>query len=269
MTTLHEPQRLLRGIPLAVNTLQKAFGERQVLRDIDLHIPAGQFVAIVGRSGCGKSTLLRLLAGLDQPTQGQLLAGSAPLSEAQGDTRLMFQEARLLPWKKVIDNVGLGLAGNWRAQALEALQAVGLAERADEWPAALSGGQKQRVALARALIHKPRLLLLDEPLGALDALTRIEMQQLIERLWQQYGFTVLLVTHDVSEAVAVADRVILIEEGQVGLDLHVDLPRPRARGSHRLASLEAQVLDRVLAAPGTPPEPEPVAPLPTQLRWAH
>ncbi|MDD2053523.1 aliphatic sulfonates ABC transporter ATP-binding protein [Pseudomonas putida] len=267
--TAQQPPRLLRGLPLAVRKLQKTFGERQVLRDIDLHIPAGQFVAVVGRSGCGKSTLLRLLAGLDQPTAGELLAGSAPLGLALNDTRLMFQEARLLPWKKVIDNVGLGLSGNWRPQALQALDAVGLADRADEWPAALSGGQKQRVALARALIHQPRLLLLDEPLGALDALTRIEMQQLIERLWQQHGFTVLLVTHDVSEAVAIADRVILIEEGQVGLDLTVDLPRPRARGSHRLAALETEVLNRVLALPGSPPEPEPVSPLPTQLRWAQ
>jgi len=264
-----QPPHLLRGIPLAVKRLRKSFGERQVLRDIDLHIPAGQFVAIVGRSGCGKSTLLRLLAGLDQPTEGKLLAGSADLSEARDDTRLMFQEARLLPWKKVIDNVGLGLGGDWRPQALQALEAVGLAERANEWPAALSGGQKQRVALARALIHKPRLLLLDEPLGALDALTRIEMQQLIESLWQKHGFTVLLVTHDVSEAVAIADRVILIEDGEVGLDLAVDLPRPRPRGSHRLAALEAEVLNRVLALPGQPPEPEPTSPLPTQLRWAR
>jgi sulfonate transport system ATP-binding protein len=269
MTSLKQPPHLLRGIPLAVRKLKKAFGNREVLRDIDLHIPAGQFVAVVGRSGCGKSTLLRLLAGLDKPTQGQLLAGSAPLADARGDTRLMFQEARLLPWKKVIDNVGLGLTGDWRAQALEALEAVGLAERANEWPAALSGGQKQRVALARALIHKPRLLLLDEPLGALDALTRIEMQQLIETLWRKHGFTVLLVTHDVSEAVAVADRVILIEEGRIGLDLVVDLPRPRARGSHRLAALETEVLNRVLSFPGSPPEPEPTSPLPTQLRWAN
>ncbi|MGE7960280.1 aliphatic sulfonates ABC transporter ATP-binding protein [Pseudomonas sp. NPDC089530] len=266
--TAQQPPRLLRGIPLVVRKLQKTFGARQVLREIDLHISAGQFVAVVGRSGCGKSTLLRLLAGLDQPSGGQLLAGAAPLSEAIEDTRLMFQEARLLPWKKVIDNVGLGLRGDWRPQALQALEAVGLADRANEWPAALSGGQKQRVALARALIHQPRLLLLDEPLGALDALTRIEMQQLIERLWQQHGFTVLLVTHDVSEAVAVADRVILIEDGEVGLDLLVELPRPRVRGSHRLAALEAEVLNRVLSLPGSPPEPEPVSPLPTQLRWA-
>lgn len=197
MTALHS---IRQGIPLAVEGIRKAFGEREVLQGIDLHIPAGQFVAVVGRSGCGKSTLLRLLAGLDQPSAGQLLAGNGPLAAAREDTRLMFRDARLLPWKRVIDNVGLGLTGDWQPKAREALAAVGLVERAREWPAALSGGQKQRVALARALIHQPRLLLLDEPLGALDALTRIEMQQLIERLWQQHGFTVLLVTHDVAEA---------------------------------------------------------------------
>ncbi|MGX5726682.1 aliphatic sulfonates ABC transporter ATP-binding protein [Metapseudomonas otitidis] len=268
MNALSTPQHLKRGIPLVVQGIGKSFGEREVLKGIDLRIPAGQFVAVVGRSGCGKSTLLRLLAGLDQPSRGELLAGSAPMAEAREDTRLMFQDARLLPWKRVIDNVGLGLSGDWRPKALDALEAVGLADRAREWSAALSGGQKQRVALARALIHQPRLLLLDEPLGALDALTRIEMQQLIERLWQQHGFTVLLVTHDVNEAVAIADRVILIEDGAIGLDLTVDLPRPRTRGSARLAALEAQVLERVLSQPAPPPEPEPVSPLPTQLRWA-
>ncbi|WP_226687432.1 aliphatic sulfonates ABC transporter ATP-binding protein [Stutzerimonas stutzeri] len=265
MTALHN---IRQGIPLNIEGIGKAFGEREVLKGIDLHIPAGQFVAVVGRSGCGKSTLLRLLAGLDQPSQGALLAGNGPLSAARDDTRLMFQDARLLPWKRVIDNVGLGLSGDWRPKAREALAAVGLAERANEWPAALSGGQKQRVALARALIHQPRLLLLDEPLGALDALTRIEMQQLIERLWQRHGFTVLLVTHDVSEAVAVADRVILIEEGRIGLDLTIDIPRPRNRGAAALAALEAQVLNRVLAVPELSPQPESVSPLPTQLRWA-
>ena len=152
----------------------------------------------------------------------------------------------LLPWKSVIDNVGLGLKGQWRDAARRALAAVGLENRAGEWPAALSGGQKQRVALARALIHRPGLLLLDEPLGALDALTRLEMQDLIVSLWQQHGFTVLLVTHDVSEAVAMADRVLLIEEGKIGLDLTVDIPRLRRLGSVRLAELEAEVLQRVM-----------------------
>ena len=256
------------GVPLAIEGVGKSFAQREVLKGIDLQIPAGQFVAVVGRSGCGKSTLLRLLAGLDQPSRGEVRSAGVRLAEYRDEVRLMFQDARLLPWKRVIDNVGLGLSGDWRPRAQQALAEVGLAERAHEWPAALSGGQKQRVALARALIHQPRLLLLDEPLGALDALTRIEMQQLIERLWLQHGFTVLLVTHDVSEAVAVADRVILIEDGTIGLDLAVALPRPRNRGSAALAALEAQVLGRVLQRPALAERPEPFHPLPTQLRWA-
>ncbi|MCQ4297246.1 aliphatic sulfonates ABC transporter ATP-binding protein [Pseudomonas stutzeri] len=257
-----------RGIPLAIDGIGKAFGQRDVLQGIDLQIPAGQFVAVVGRSGCGKSTLLRLLAGLDQPSRGEIVSAGVALADHRDEVRLMFQDARLLPWKRVIENVGLGLTGNWLPRAAAALEAVGLAERANDWPATLSGGQKQRVALARALIHQPRLLLLDEPLGALDALTRIEMQRLIERLWQQHGFTVVLVTHDVSEAVAVADRVILIEDGAIGLDLDVDLPRPRDHGAAVLATLEAQVLNRVLALPELPPQAQSLSPLPTQLRWA-
>lgn len=238
--------RLNRGTPLLLNAVSKHYAENIVLNQLDLHIPAGQFVAVVGRSGGGKSTLLRLLAGLETPTAGDVLAGTTPLAEIQEDTRMMFQDARLLPWKSVIDNVGLGLQGQWRDAARRALAAVGLENRAREWPAALSGGQKQRVALARALIHRPGLLLLDEPLGALDALTRLEMQDLIVSLWQEHGFTVLLVTHDVSEAVAMADRVLLIEEGKIGLDLTVDIPRPRRLGSVRLAELEAEVLQRVM-----------------------
>ncbi|WP_023640109.1 aliphatic sulfonates ABC transporter ATP-binding protein [Dickeya zeae] len=250
------PARLNVGTPLLINGVTKRYGQRTILHDVQLHIPSGQFVAVVGRSGCGKSTLLRLLAGLEHASQGELLAGRAPLHQARDDIRLMFQEARLLPWKRVIDNVGLGLRGDWRPDAHQALEAVGLSPRATDWPAALSGGQKQRVALARALIHHPGLLLLDEPLGALDALTRIEMQGLIESLWLQQGFTVVLVTHDVSEAVSLADRVILIEDGHVGLDIMVDLPRPRRRGSARLAELEAQVLERIL----TPAAREPLYP---------
>ncbi|PXW48024.1 sulfonate transport system ATP-binding protein [Erwinia sp. AG740] len=250
------PARLNVGTPLLINGVTKRYGQRTILHDVQLHIPSGQFVAVVGRSGCGKSTLLRLLAGLEHASQGELLAGRAPLHQARDDIRLMFQEARLLPWKRVIDNVGLGLRGDWRPDAYQALEAVGLSTRAADWPTALSGGQKQRVALARALIHHPGLLLLDEPLGALDALTRIEMQGLIESLWLQQGFTVVLVTHDVSEAVSLADRVILIEDGQVGLDIMVDLPRPRRRGSARLAELEAQVLERIL----TPAAREPLYP---------
>lgn len=238
--------RLTQGTPLLLNGVTKRYGENTILNALDLHIPAGQFVAVVGRSGGGKSTLLRLLAGLETPNGGELLAGNTPLAELQYDTRMMFQDARLLPWKTVIDNVGLGLKGHWRDAARHALASVGLENRAGEWPAALSGGQKQRVALARALIHRPGLLLLDEPLGALDALTRIEMQDLIESLWQEHGFTVLLVTHDVSEAVAMADRVLLIEDGKIGLDVTVDIARPRRLGSVRLAELESEVLDRVM-----------------------
>ncbi|WP_447842329.1 aliphatic sulfonates ABC transporter ATP-binding protein [Enterobacter cloacae] len=238
--------RLTKGTPLLLNGVTKRYGDKTILNALDLHIPAGQFVAVVGRSGGGKSTLLRLLAGLEAPNGGEILAGTTPLANIQDDTRMMFQDARLLPWKTVIDNVGLGLKGHWREEARQALAAVGLEDRAGDWPAALSGGQKQRVALARALIHRPSLLLLDEPLGALDALTRIEMQDLIASLWQEHGFTVLLVTHDVSEAVAMADRVLLIEEGKIGLDLTVDIPRPRRVGSARLAELEAEVLERVM-----------------------
>ncbi|WP_294904587.1 aliphatic sulfonates ABC transporter ATP-binding protein [Tatumella sp. UBA2305] len=239
------------GTPLNIQHISKRYGDRTVLNNIDLQVDGGQFIAVVGRSGCGKSTFLRLLAGLEQADGGKLLSGSHSLQESEQETRLMFQEARLLPWKSVLDNVGLGLKGQWQSDAAQALEAVGLAHRAKEWPSALSGGQKQRVALARALIHRPELLLLDEPLGALDALTRIEMQTLIESLWQEHGFTVVLVTHDVSEAVALADRVILIDEGKVTLDLTIDVPRPRRRGNARLAELEAEVLNRILTPAST------------------
>jgi len=259
------------GVRIALQGLDKAYGERQVLRSLDLNVDAGEFVAIVGRSGCGKSTLLRLLAGLESASAGSIALDGHALQETHEELRFMFQDARLLPWKTVADNVALGLPGSARdrrAAALAALADVGLADRADEWPARLSGGQRQRVALARALVHKPRLLLLDEPLGALDALTRIEMHTLIERLWQAQGFTALLVTHDVSEAIALADRVLLIEDGELAFDLRVPLDRPRERASSRFTTLEDEVLRRVLQHPPLDESaPQAAAPF-TAWRWA-
>jgi sulfonate transport system ATP-binding protein len=237
-----------RGLALSIRGLRKSFGDHDVLRGIDLHVAAGQFVAIVGRSGCGKSTLLRLIAGLDHPDSGNISFGTEVLPT---DIRMMFQEPRLLPWARVLSNVEVGFgrdrnAPDAQARAESALNEVGLAEKRGEWPAVLSGGQKQRVALARALVSRPRLLAFDEPLGALDALTRISMQQLLERVWRDQGFTAILVTHDVTEAVALADRVLLIEEGRIAQDIHVDLRRPRQRGSADLAALEGSILRELL-----------------------
>jgi sulfonate transport system ATP-binding protein len=238
------------GVAIDIKALDKAFGQRQVLEGIDLRVEPGEFVAIVGRSGCGKSTLLRLVAELESPSAGAIRLDGTPIEQHRADIRIMFQDARLLPWKRVSDNIGLGLVGgDAPARARGALAQVGLADRAHDWPAVLSGGQRQRVALARALVHSPRLLLLDEPLGALDALTRIEMQRLIESIWREQGFTALLVTHDVSEAVALADRVLLIEDGRIALDERVSLPRPRSRGNPRFAAIEERILQRVLREP--------------------
>ncbi|WP_448166588.1 ATP-binding cassette domain-containing protein [Burkholderia ambifaria] len=251
--------------------VSKRFGTRTVLDNVELGIARGSFVAIVGRSGCGKSTLLRLVAGLETPSSGALVTrgeGGGAL-----DTRIMYQDARLLPWKTVLQNVMLGLGRGARDRARAVLDEVGLLERANDWPAQLSGGQRQRVALARALVHRPQLLLLDEPLGALDALTRIEMHALIERLWREHRFTALLVTHDVQEAVALGDRILLIEQGRVALDQQVPLDRPRARASAAFAALEDRVLQRVLAGgPGGADqeaalEVDYVRPV-GQIRWA-
>jgi sulfonate transport system ATP-binding protein len=241
-----------RGEPLVLQGLSKRFGEREVLRNTQLRVEPGQFIAIVGRSGCGKSTLLRLVAGLETATAGSITVNDKLLNGLSEDTRIMFQDARLLPWTRVVDNVALGLPKERRGDALKVLAQVGLADRANDWPARLSGGQRQRVSLARALVHNPRLLLLDEPLGALDALTRIEMHRLIEDLWRASGFTALLVTHDVQEAVALADRVILIEDGRIALDEVIHLPRPRSQGDAAFAALEKRILDRVLQKPAAP-----------------
>jgi len=243
------------GTRLLAGQLEKHYGDRVVLEQLDLDVEPGEFIAIVGRSGCGKSTLLRLVAGLEPATAGTLTLDGKPVDGLSDTTRIMFQEARLLPWRSVLNNILLGLPASADPRGRHVLAQVGLAERADEWPARLSGGQRQRVALARALVHSPHLLLLDEPLGALDALTRIEMHRLIEGLWLEQGFTSLLVTHDVQEAVALADRVILLEEGRVALDQRIDLPRPRVQGSPAFAALEKSILDRVLGrAPSLPTE---------------
>jgi sulfonate transport system ATP-binding protein len=246
------------GVRLQLQQLSKRYGEREVLHQAELSVAPGEFIAIVGRSGCGKSTLLRLVAGLEEASGGRLLVDGQPVRGLHEDTRIMFQEARLLPWRQVLDNVALGLPASQRERGREVLAQVGLADREGEWPARLSGGQRQRVALARALVHRPQLLLLDEPLGALDALTRIEMHRLIEGLWQRHGFTALLVTHDVQEAVALADRVVLIEDGRIALDERIALPRPRVHGSVALAAIEQRILDRVLQKPAAEPEPNPL-----------
>jgi sulfonate transport system ATP-binding protein len=245
-----------RGLPLTIRGLRKSFGHNEVLRGIDLHIPAGQFVAIVGRSGCGKSTLLRLVAGLDTADAGSISFGEQMRA---GDVRVMFQEPRLLPWARVLSNVEVGLgrgraSPDAQARAEKALEEVGLDDKRGQWPAVLSGGQKQRVALARALVSHPRVLAFDEPLGALDALTRISMQRLLERVWHDQSFTAILVTHDVSEAVALADRVLVIEEGRIAHDINIDIARPRRRGSADLAALEGSILRELLQSADDPTE---------------
>jgi len=242
------------GVGIVVNAVSKAYGEREVLKTVALDVKPGEFVAIVGRSGCGKSTLLRLIAKLEQASAGEIAFSQGAQTGYAPETRIMFQDSRLLPWKRVLHNVALGLPKSDLPLAAQALRQVGLSERANDWPAVLSGGQRQRVALARALVHEPELLLLDEPLGALDALTRIEMQELIESLWQKNGFTAVLVTHDVQEAIALADRVVLIEDGRITLDQRIELARPRTRGNPEFARLEESILARVLQHPARAPD---------------
>lgn len=248
-TSISEYNEAVIGAEINIEQLHKYYGQVKVLEDLDLHIQPGEFVAIVGRSGCGKSTLLRLIADLEKASYGEIKFKSARnLREGitSDDIRVMFQDPRLLPWKSIEANVQLGLPKTEHANASSMLEKVGLKEKAALWPSQLSGGQRQRTALARALSHKPRILLLDEPLGALDALTRLEMQSLIEGLWTEQGFTAILVTHDVSEAVQLADRIILLDKGHIASTFKVDLPRPRKKNV-TFAELEQRVLEAVLA----------------------
>jgi sulfonate transport system ATP-binding protein len=216
-----------------VRGLVKEFGSRRVLDGLDLTLRRGQFTALLGRSGSGKSTLLRILSGMDTDIHGE--------SVVAGRVSMAFQQPRLLPWRRVWRNVSLGLdTDDPRGVAERALAEVRLAERADAWPRTLSGGEAPRVSLARALVREPDLLLLDEPFGALDALTRLAMHRLVTQLWQRHRPAVLLVTHDVDEALALADRVLVLEGGRIAAEHPV--PESRPRSVARQAELRAHVL---------------------------
>ncbi len=213
----------------------RAFDGRMVLRSVDLDIAPGEFVALLGRSGEGKSTLLRALAGLDREVSGDL--------SVSGTVAVAFQDPRLLPWKKVLANLCLGLRVDDPASvARKALEEVGLGARQDAWPMTLSGGEAQRASLARALVREPDLLLLDEPFCALDALTRLAMHDLVLTLWERHRPAVLMVTHDVDEALALADRVLVLRGGRVAYESPVSAARPRDRDDRALVDLRNQLL---------------------------
>ena len=225
----------LTGSAAWARGLTRGFGDRKVLDGLDLDIASGEFVALIGRSGTGKSTLLRVLAGLDREATGQV--------DVPGPVSVAFQEPRLVPWKKVLPNVTLGLrASGPSSVGRTALDEVGLAAKADAWPLTLSGGEAQRASLARALVREPRLLLLDEPFSALDALTRITMHRLVLDLWQRHRPAVLLVTHDVDEALALADRVLVLGDGRIIHSVRIELERPRHRDHRDLVALRLRLL---------------------------
>lgn len=218
-----------------ISGLTRSFGDHQVLRGIDLTIGRGEFVAMLGHSGSGKSTLLRVLAGLDGEATGSVFVPSR--------RAVVFQNPRLLPWRRTLPNVTFALGGeDARARARAALAEVGLAGKESAWPLTLSGGEAQRVSLARALVREPELLLLDEPFGALDALTRIKMYRLLRDLWNRHRPAVLHVTHDVDEAILLADRIVVLSDGVLSLDVRVDVPVPRSRDSVGFAGLRNRLL---------------------------
>jgi len=218
--------------------IRRDFGPRTVLRDLDLDVLPNEFVALLGRSGSGKTTLLRALAGLDRAVDGQI--------HVPERRSVVFQDARLLPWANVLENVILGLDGpGAEARGREALEEVELAAYAGAWPKTLSGGEAQRVALARALVREPELLLLDEPFGALDALTRIRMHALLQELCARHRPAVVLITHDVDEALLLADRVVVLADGRFTLDVPVDVAGPRHRADPAFVSLRARLLSEL------------------------
>lgn len=240
---------------LSVQRINKSFalGERhlRVLRDIDLAIAAGEFVAIIGASGSGKTTLLRILAGLESADSGAIRLNDQPVQGVGPERAMVFQEPRLLPWLTVESNVAMGLElmGDSRAEALEKarhyLDIVGLKAFYGAWPHQLSGGMAQRVGIARGLAISPEVLLLDEPLGALDAMKKISMQQELERLWREQGITMVMVTHDIEEAVYLADRIVMLSSDQAEPPriMNIDLPRPRQRSDSRFVAYREALLD--------------------------
>jgi len=246
----------LRGVSKGFDS---ASGRVNVLENVNLEVEQGEFVAIVGYSGSGKTTLVSMLAGLLMPDSGSVNVAGKPVRGPGPDRGVVFQNYSLLPWLTVFENIHLAVDQVFSSETEAAKRArteryiglVNLAHAKDRKPGQLSGGMRQRVSVARALAMDPAVLLLDEPLGALDALTRIEMQTLVEQVWQAEGFTAVLVTHDVGEAVALADRVILLDRGGVAMDIAIDRPRPRRRGDAALAAVEARILDRLLGTPAT------------------
>ncbi|KXV35243.1 sulfonate ABC transporter ATP-binding protein [Gluconobacter thailandicus] len=225
------------GTAVIVEQLTRRFNNGPpVLDGLDLAIAPGEFVALLGHSGSGKSTLLRTLAGLDPVTDG---AVTRPR-----EVSVVFQEHRLLPWKRVWKNVVLGQEDKGiRHRAETVLEEVGLSHRSNAWPLTLSGGEAQRAALARALVREPAFLMLDEPFAALDALTRLKMQQLVANLWKKHGCAVLLVTHDVDEALLLADRAVVLERGRIRVDVPITIPRPRRHSDPGFDALRSLLLD--------------------------
>lgn len=250
---LHKPVSEPVGADIRIEQVSHQFdgpaGTLPVVDGVSLHIRPGEFVALLGPSGCGKSTLLRLVAGLEPPTAGQILHDGAPVTRPDPSRIVVFQDPTLFPWRTVRDNVALGPQARGTLAALKprveaALKLVGLQDFAKAFPHQLSGGMAQRVALARAIVNDPSLLVLDEPLGKLDSLTRLTMQTELLALWQRQGFSALLVTHDVEEAFFLAQRVIVLSDrpSRIVAELVNELPYPRHRGDPRLAELRHQAL---------------------------
>jgi len=237
---------------LDLRVRRKAYAGKTVLRDVHLRLDAGEVLALVGASGCGKSTLLRIVSGLDGDFEGQVQLDGQPQQRGMASRYVgcVFQEPRLFPWLTVARNVGFDVGPNFDAERVSALLAeVGLAGFEEVWPKQLSGGQAQRVAIARALYARPRLLLLDEPFSAVDAFTRIKLQALVAELAHRHGSSLLLVTHDVEEAVLLSDRVLVLEAapGRIARSVEISLARPRARDGGALASLRSEVLEALHA----------------------